>query len=595
MFRVPGSASVFTLLFPILLSAQVSFDPQQGPQLTPPASNTQPEQRCVVQGRVTNALTGEPLKKATVNLARRGTGGPDSGSAYQGYAATSDADGSFRFESIEPGDYSLSGHRSGFLRSSYGAKGPMQEGARLTLSPGQQLTNIDLALTPQGVITGRVVDDDGDPVDEATIQALVRRWTRGKTRYLPHGFSRTNDLGEFRIANLQPGRYFLVAQKNRMGHNDAPASPDKPDIRPVRTFYPDALSRELAAPIEIKAGQNLSGMDIHLRTVQTHHVRGHLSGILPEGNPEDLMLNLSPQDEDMPIWGGRSNINKDRSFDLAGVAPGSYTLSLNVAIGVFRSFARQTIEVGSTDLNDVVLNVLPARSVRGRVQIEGTPPAGASPVNWSRVRVFLTLADQGPYFMGSDDSVKADGTFVMESVSPGKYNVQVNNGPDGAYLKSVRFGQQEMLGKELDLSQGAAGELDVVFRYGAAEVDGVAQPAQAAGGSSDSSAPAPASPPAASIVLIPETLRSDGSGMYFGNTNQNGAFSIKDVPPGNYRAYAFEHINMGQLENPDVLKQLESKGTDIEVKENDKKQIQLSIISADDVQQIFTRLGIESE
>ncbi len=83
--------------------------------------------------------------------------------------------------------------------------------------------------------------------------------------------------------------------------------------------------------------------------------------------------------------------------------------------------------------------------------------------------------------------------------------------------------------------------------------------------------------------------------MRFSSTNQNGTFSLQQLPPGQYRAYAFEEMNSGQLQNPEVLKQLESRGTEVEVKENDKKQIQLPLISADDLQQILAKLGIESQ
>ena len=67
------------------------------------------------------------------------------------------------------------------------------------------------------------------------------------------------------------------------------------------------------------------------------------------------------------------------------------------------------------------------------------------------------------------------------------------------------------------------------------------------------------------------------------------------VPPGHYRAYALEEMNYNEVQNPEVLKQLEQKGTDVEVKENDKKQIQLPLISADDFQQLLARAGLTPE
>jgi len=101
--------------------------------------------------------------------------------------------------------------------------------------------------------------------------------------------------------------------------------------------------------------------------------------------------------------------------------------------------------------------------------------------------------------------------------------------------------------------------------------------------------------PAISIVLVPDVLNADGSGMYYGNANQVDSFTIKNITPGHYRAYALENVNTNELQDPDVLKQLESKATEVEIKENDRKQIQLPLISSADLQQIFARLGIDSQ
>ena len=68
---------------------------------------------------------------------------------------------SFQFEGTEPGEYSLSGERSGYLRTEYESKSGYGGGTKLTLTAGQHLTKLTLALIPQGVISGRVVDPDG--------------------------------------------------------------------------------------------------------------------------------------------------------------------------------------------------------------------------------------------------------------------------------------------------------------------------------------------------------------------------------------------------------------------------------------------------
>lgn len=602
MLKVRLAVLFPALLLPALLSGQfvIGSGGFQGPQLTPPASTTPPDQRCVLQGRVTNSQTGETLKKVTIRLVRHGSGAGSMGAAPtagpQGYSATSEADGSFRIDNIEPGDYNLSGQRSGYLNTQYGAKGRVGSGTVLSLRPAQQMTDINLALRPQAVITGKVVDEDGDPVAGVIVQVLGEMWQRGKLRYLPRGAANTNDLGEFRSANLSPGKYYLCAQRmNYMRMNEPPPAPGKPDIRPIRTCYPDAVTFDAATPLEIKAGQDLSGIDIRLHSAQTYHVRGKVVGNVPAGDAQQVTVNLLARDEQMFFFGNQSMVSKDQSFDIPGVAPGSYTLSVMVMSGKVQGLAQQPVDVGAGDVNDVVLTVVPPGSLRGNIRVDGTPQAGAAAMNFANVHVNLMPAEMTRMMSMPSGQSSADGSFRLENIQPGKYDVQAN-APAGTYLKSVRYGQQEVLGKELDLSGGAAGDLELVFRYGTAEVDGTVQAAESgsvpAGASSTGQ---PAAPPAAtSILLVPDVLNSDGSGMHFGSTNQSGTFTFKNVPPGHYRAYAFEEVNTNDLQNPEVLKQFESRGTEVELKENDRKQIQLPLISAEDVQQIFARLGIDS-
>jgi hypothetical protein len=404
-------------------------------------------------------------------------------------------------------------------------------------------------------------------------------------------------MGEFRIANLSPGRYYISCQPmNRMGRNEAPASPDKPDIRPVRTYYPDAIGRDAAAPLTVRVAQDMPGIDIHMRAVQTYHVRGKVAGNLPEGGADRLGLSLSPRDDFMPMFfPGGSNVGKDGAFDLAGLAPGAYTLSLVGMNGRMTGIARQAVDVGTADLNGVILAVVPPGMLRGAIHIEGRPEANAATADLSSFKIYFTSVDRSVLSNIPETIVKSDGAFTAENVGPAKYFVHVIGTLDGGYLRSIQFGRQEVFGKELDLSQGASGELNVFFRYGAAEVSGTVQPPEGTLPSPAAPPGQPVSAPSASLVLVPDVVNEDGSGMSFVNTDQNGAFKLKGLRPGHYRAYAFEHLDMNQWQNPAVRRQLEGRGADVELNENDKKQIQLTVVSGADLLQTLASLGIESQ
>jgi hypothetical protein len=529
------------------------------------------QKKCVLTGRTTNLFTGEPLRKVNVHLTQMGS---QRGAKSQSYGGLSDAQGYFRFEGVTAGSYSLRGDRAGFLMTNYGAKGPNQAGTMITLRAGQEMTDLNLGLRPQGVITGRVVDEDGDPVIGIQVQGMQQTWFRGKSLLMPVGGASTNDLGEFRLGSLVPGKYLVSAQPPGSGMGgEAPAVPGTPELHQVRTFFPESLNEETAAQITVAAGQTASGTDIHLQRIRTFHVRGKIAGVSGHADSDNFMLSLAPTEQTGMMFGAvnmQMGVKPGSSFDLSDVPPGAYYLTLSsFKSGSVSTMAHQPVEVSANDINDLVLAPSPMASLRGRLSVEGDGPAKPE----LHPQMFLN-SDQG----GSPAKFADDGTFSIENIGPGKYYPQISGVPDGTYLQSVRLGQQEMLGKELDFTNAVSGELDIIFRYGVAQLTGTIQ------------MPQDANKPSASdftVVLISAVLSADGSGLIFGVVDQAGTFNMKSLPPGSYLAYALEQVDNNQLQNPDVLKQLASRGVEVELKEKDNKQIQLTPVPADDLKRIF--------
>src|SRR5207248_3730171 len=112
----------------------------------------------------------------------------------------------------------------------------------------------------------------------------------------------------------------------------------------------------------------------------------------------------------------------------------------------------------------------PPGSLHGQAHLEGMPQGGVNAVNLANVSVYLSPADSaamfGPMRRGTS---KSDGSFVLDNVFPGKYYVRTN-APAGTYFKSVRFGMQEIFGKELDISQAVSGRLELFFTMVQAEL-----------------------------------------------------------------------------------------------------------------------------
>jgi|SRR5215472_12065106 len=130
------SAAVFISCLALAAQAQIAQQP-----------TTRPEDLCTIEGSVTNAATGAPVKKATI-LMMRSDVTPTPNALPQTYSTTTDASGKYAMKDLEPGKYTLRVSRNGFVATAYGARGRSPIGAMLTLGPGQKMKDIDVRLVP---------------------------------------------------------------------------------------------------------------------------------------------------------------------------------------------------------------------------------------------------------------------------------------------------------------------------------------------------------------------------------------------------------------------------------------------------------------
>ena len=165
------------------------------------AATAKPAQRATIEGIVTKDPDSQPVKKAIIELiAENQAEGGD-------YTASTAADGSFRIENILPGRYHLFAERTGFLDS--GRHRAQPEGRILTLTAGQEVKDLHLRLQAAAVVRGRVTDEDGDPMANAEVSIMRQTFLSGHSHWEQTGAERTNDLGEYRIANSSPGNVYV--------------------------------------------------------------------------------------------------------------------------------------------------------------------------------------------------------------------------------------------------------------------------------------------------------------------------------------------------------------------------------------------------
>jgi protocatechuate 3,4-dioxygenase beta subunit len=412
-------------------------------------------------------------------------------------------------------------------------------------------------------------------------------YSNGKRQIFPAGQVNTDEDGTYKISNIAPGRYYLSAIPPRMNSFEGtrkadPIDPTKPEEDLITTYYPGVTDISSANTIEVVAGRDMPGTDVRLQKSQVFRIKGKIAGSLPADAGSRVRVMVMRRDSFMMNFGGPGSamINKDGTFELHGVAPGSYNLIATTTQGMMKTLARQSIEVGNRNIDDITFIAQPPGTLRGSVQLEkaATTDSSQPPPDLSRVRINLS-ATTGMSFGMPQGTVKADGTFSFEDIAADKYRINVFGNADGSYLKSARVGNQDALAGDLDFTGGVgAATLDIVLGPGGGQISGIVQ--------DDHQQPATGT----QVYLLPDPMDTNRTYLHkFSMTDQNGGYNLRGIAPGKYRLYAWEDMENGSQYDPDVMKPLESLGTKITVDENGHHTQVLTRISVAQAEQAKTK------
>ncbi len=513
-------------------------------------SSTLPRARAEVQhnkatleGTVVSLTTGQILKNVHLVLQ------PENRAAGERSTSTS-ADGAFQFFDVEPGKYRLFAERSGFDPQYYAGSGVSpHQGTILTVQSGTTLKDLAIKLNPYGAVCGRVVDEEGEPLVHASVQAMRHIYLRGKSHLIAAGQGMTDDLGEYRIFELPAGQYVVQAKAS-----GEPLIVEQSRFAFAPSYYPNTEDLRSATGIILAPGQVQYGMDFQLRHVPTVTIQGQIAA-----SPSELrgvMVYLLPR-----VAAGLAEKSPipvvDGSFKLPAVLPGSYVLvadQFGENGGVIGS-ARLELEVLDQDIKGVTLTLIRPGDLIGRVRLESSRGSAASleltDGRTGNLQVSLQRLDDETSFVAAP--VNEAGRFRLKSVSPGIYRVLVNNLNAGLYVKSIRVGDYDVSEAGLDLSKGAlSGEISITL---SANGGGLKGNVHNEDGTSTGGAQVVAMP--ISSLYRPKTVIAES----------NGHYEIKGLAPGEYRVFAFQEIEPGAAEDADFMKQFADKSGKVTIHE----------------------------
>jgi hypothetical protein len=526
-----------------------------------------------IAGTVIKEPGSEPLKKALIQcIAEDQNGGGN-------YTTSTDADGHFKVENIVPGRYRIFFERAGYVEvNDRGLKADVNV---LTIQAGQSTRDLLFRMLPTAVVSGRVTDEDGDPLSE--VRVMAQRKKPGKVAWEGAASSGTNDLGEYRLSGLFPGQYRIVAipapdfrdyesqpakatpgASGNSANDDGPTA-SQPETRYLTTYYPGTYDAMQASTVALKAGDEMP-ISLTLAPARTYRVRGIVTAITP-GQKVNVEL-ISKAGDSIRA----SDAGADGQFEIRGVGPGSYVLKATSGTEAQSLTARQDISVVAADIDGMKLTPQPSFTLSGHLRIEGS--AGDLTEYSANLRQSELPEDPGffmsPDFFGANAPIDRQGNFSWKNVNPGDYIVQLfgGNGQNNFFLKSVTLG-----GRDISAGFTASGPatLDLVMSTKGATLEGAVVEKEKDVDNNHLVANA-------TVVAVPEEkYRKIPDRFVSGSTDQHGAFTIRGLSPGSYTLYAWQDVEESEWRDPDFLKSQESNGTAVAVDEGTDQKLELKL------------------
>ena len=531
-----------------LLVAFCAFSASRLLAQTDPQADTQPAPQnpagqYKLTGSVVNAVTGEPIRRALVQL----EGGSER-------SALTDSNGHFEFAGLPAAQVNVTARKPGFF-----AQEELEGGSPEVRSiiVGADSPSVAVKLTPESIIYGRVEAPDGEPIEEIPIRVISSHIVDGRKRWEPRANSMTNEDGEFRVANLPPGVYYVEAGPGASFRMRRARRLQVGEEGYTTAFYPGATDPTGASPIVLTPGQQ---QEVHfaLKPQPVFKVSGLIRGYVANMGVDLQIVDKLGEQLTVPI-----QLNPETGTFDTKVPAGDYTLRARAQDAKQSAAADVPVSVAG-NLSGVQIILGPATSIPVNVRREASESDTVNLRAGEPIAVHLS-SSQSPFssldFWSAPDPQK-DHPLAIHNVDPGKYSVDiVANG--SWYVLSASCGSTDLLRDELAVPAGSQlPPIEITLRNDGATLTGSVQ--------SDGS------PEHGTVVLVPE--RGSAAQAKVASAAQAGEFRFDHLAPGDYRVLAFDRVNDLEYRDPEVMNAYLSRGTHVSLQANGQSSTNVELI-----------------
>ena len=507
-----------------------------------------------IRGTVISGTDRAPLARARVTASSRSLPAPR--------VTLSSADGGFAFEKLPPGTYAVTATATGYARAQYGERQAVSA-ASITLQPGQAVSGIDIALEPAGLIVGQILDEDDRPFAGARVEALVSRMVDGHATFTAIASAETDDRGEFRMPGVPAGPVYVSAFDPAFAHVGDEGGP----LAYTRTYYPGVVVPGQAKPVTAAPG-DAPRVAFKLRISRLPRVGGRLT--ISDGRQlASAAVVMRSTADGAPTTASDVTILPDGTFTFRNVPPGDYQIRARGDVNSGDSlFATYRVRVDDRDLGGIEMMLVPGARIEGRVVVQAHAPEKRAAA-LSGVRARAPFLDGSTFADAVAGEVQPDGTYAIGGVMAGSHAITLEGLAAPWVLERVTWRGREVTDTGLATeSRQVYSDVVITVTDVASEIAGVVRDSRGTPVEGATIVFVPAAPqPWTRVSRQLRVLRSGAAGRY----------SVRGLPPGDYRAVAAIALDDAEAYGPGILHEAARTGLPVAVRDLAPMSVDLRI------------------